>query len=103
MTLRRYALETYRSGRRIDRDAVPILVFLDLDDRDQYGLRIARDLLDRYLISVARADGAHIGLYHEFEFAVLAADEEGRPTGRELFRWRLPEATEDGEINRWVR
>jgi hypothetical protein len=103
VTARRYALETYRNGRRIDRDGVPLLVVLDLNDRDAYLLNLARDLLDRYLMRAAKADGARIDQYHEFEFAAFAADEDGRITGRELFRWTLPEPTDEGEISRWVR
>jgi hypothetical protein len=103
VTARRYALETYRNGRRIDRDWVPLLVVLDLNDRDAYLLNLARDLLDRYLMRAAKADGARIDQYHEFEFAVFAADEDGRITGRELFRWTLPEPPSDEELTRWSR
>jgi hypothetical protein len=103
MSPRRYALETYRSGRRIDRDNIPLLVVLDLDDRDPYTLAQSRDLLNRYLVRAARADGAGQDRWHEFEFAVLHADEDGRPTGRELFRWALPDPPSDEEVSRWAR
>lgn len=103
MTARRFLLETYRRGRRIDRDRVPILVFLDLDDRQPATLLGAYDLLNRHLVRAARNDGANPDQWHEFEFAVYAADEEGRQVGPERFRWTLPHPLSDEEIRQWAR
>jgi len=99
--LRRYLLHAWRNGRRIDRDDVPVLVLLDLDDRDPFVLAQSRDLLNRYLVRVIRADRAPLDRWHEFEFAVFAADEDGRATGRELFRWTLPDPPSEEEIRQW--
>lgn len=88
--MRPYQLWTYRGRKRIDRDGVGILVILDLNVRDDGQLEVAKDQLNRHLISEARKDGAKEVDYRDYEFAVYATDEAGAAVGRELFRWTLP-------------
>lgn len=95
MTLRRYALFTHRGGYPVDRGGVPQLVILNLDDSDPERLAWAYDLLNRYLISAAKTHGARPDEMYQYQFVAYAVDDQGRSTGRELFRWALPEPPEE--------